>query len=83
MKPLHRNGTKFAKLRAPLCQHVIRVYLQSHGCNLNMSEKTNIFQNIMKYKIVQKYLIIRKKLFHYTYYLIKRKLLRNVHVSRL
>ena len=64
MKPLHRNGTKFAKLRAPLCQHVIRVYLQSHGCNLNMSEKTNIFQNIMKYKMIQKYLIIRKKLFH-------------------
>ena len=64
MKPLHRNGTKFAKLRAPLCQHVIRVYLQSHGSNLNMSEKTNIIQNIMKYKIKQKYIIIRKKLFH-------------------
>ena len=60
MKPLHRNGTKFAKLREPLCQHVIRVYLQSHGSNLNMSEKTNIIQNIMKYKIRCKYLIIRK-----------------------
>ena len=79
MKPLHRNGTKFAKLRAPLCQHVIRVYLQSHGSNLDMSEKTNIILNIMKYKIQCKYLIIRK------FSVLRRKEtnFRNIHFSRL